>query len=270
MLGFMPTQSRPTRSLLALALVVSLVVAGAPGSALGRQPVGSMSDGAAVGTPGPGPDAHDGVVRAIAAGTAAKEPDLALRGPRSLDRPFDRRVPAESTVPGSIHVAWVTRATPTAPEPKAKSVSTTVSTSGGSGSSSPSSFKGRNHVWIPALGINRSVSFFSCSSSAYPGDRVYRWGCAGSNNVYLFGHAHSVFKPLHDAYVRGRLSKGMKVMYADGSGRVTTYAVSWWKITTPDKGAWAYAAQSRPSLTLQTCVGSRSQYRLIVRLLRVG
>ena len=114
------------------------------------------------------------------------------------------------------------------------------------------------------------MSFFSCSSSAYPGDRVYRWGCAGSNNIYLFGHASSVFKPLHDAYVRGRLSKGMKVMYADGNGRVSTYAVSWWKLTTPDKGAWAYAAQSRPSLTLQTCVGANSQYRLIVRLLKVG
>ena len=26
-------------------------------------------------------------------------------------------------------------------------------------------------------------------NSAYPGNRVYRWGCAGGNNVYLFGHA---------------------------------------------------------------------------------
>ena len=56
--------------------------------------------------------------------------------------------------------------------------------------------------------------------TAYPGNRVYRWGCAGSNNVYLFGHAHSVFKPLHDAYVRGRLAKGMKVYYADANGKV--------------------------------------------------
>jgi sortase (surface protein transpeptidase) len=99
---------------------------------------------------------------------------------------------------------------------------------------------------------------------------VYRWGCAGANNVYLFGHAHSVFKPLHDAYVRGRLSKGLRVHYADGQGRVATYAVSWWKVTTPDRGAWAYAAQSAPSLTLQTCVGAKSQYRLIVRLRKVG
>jgi hypothetical protein len=88
--------------------------------------------------------------------------------------------------------------------------------------------------------------------------------------VYLFGHAYSVFKALHDAYVRGRLAKGMKAFYANGAGRVATYAVSWWKLTTPDKGAWAYAAQSTPSLTLQTCIGSQSQYRLIVRLQKVG
>jgi sortase (surface protein transpeptidase) len=123
-------------------------------------------------------------------------------------------------------------------------------------------------VWIPALGINRSVAGFACSSKAYPGDRVYRWGCAGGNNVYLFGHAHSVFEPLHDAYVSGRLRKGMSVYYAGGDGVVQRYVVRWWKVTTPTKGAWAFAGQSRPSMTLQTCVGAKSQFRLIVRLVR--
>ena len=122
---------------------------------------------------------------------------------------------------------------------------------------------------MPALGIDRSISFYSCSNGSYPGNRVYRWGCGGNNNVYLFGHAHSVFKPLHDAYVRGRLKKGMKLYYADGGGQVHTYAVSWWKLTTATKGTWAYKSLSRPSLTLQTCVGSQSQYRLIVRLTQV-
>jgi hypothetical protein len=129
-------------------------------------------------------------------------------------------------------------------------------------------FKGRNHVWMPALRIDRSVSAFACSNSAYPGNRVYRWGCAGSNNVYLFGHASSVFKPLHDAYVRGHLKKGMTLYYADSAGAVHRYAVSWWRVTTPDRGEFAYARQARPTLTLQTCLGSRSQYRLIVRLTR--
>lgn len=265
----MPTQSRSARSLLALALILSLVVAGSPSAALGRQPVGS-SDAGLTSAPQPSPDARDSADLAQAAGTSNDGSDLSVRGPHAVDRPsFDRAVRSQSTATDAgpaIRVAWVTRATPDVPQPKPK----TVSTSGGSSSSTLSSFKGRNHLWIPALGINRSVSFFSCSSSAYPGNRVYRWGCAGTNNVYLFGHAHSVFKPLHDAYVRGRLSKGMKVMYADGNGKVGTYAVSWWKVTTPDKGAWAYAGQSRASLTLQTCVGAKSQYRLIVRLLKVS
>jgi sortase (surface protein transpeptidase) len=192
-----------------------------------------------------------------------------------MDRPeaFSAAGVATSQTTPITRVAWVTRATPVVPQPKPKSLRSfkaITGTSPDSKSSSPSSYKGRNHVWIPALGVNRAVSFFPCSSSAYPGNRVYRWGCAGRNNVYLFGHAHSVFKSLHDAYVRGRLSKGMKVIYADNSGKVSTYAVTWWKVTTPDKGAWAYAGQSRPSLTLQTCVGSRSQYRLIVRLLKVS
>ncbi|MEA2577636.1 MAG: Sortase domain [Chloroflexota bacterium] len=275
----MPTLSRSTRSLLVLFLVLSVVVAGSPAAAFGRQPVGS-TDAGLTSVPRPSPDARDAAALAQAAlaqaALAERESDLGLRGPHAMDRPtFDSTVGTQATATpldgsGAIAVAWVTRATPEVAQPKPKAVSKAGSTSGGSSSSSPSSFKGRNHLWIPALGINRSVSFFSCSSSAYPASRVYRWGCAGSNNVYLFGHAYSVFKPLHDAYVRGRLAKGMKVMYADGSGKVSTYAVSWWKLTTPDKGAWAYAGQSRPSLTLQTCVGANSQYRLIVRLLKVS
>ena len=134
----------------------------------------------------------------------------------------------------------------------------------------PTSYRGRNHVWMPSLGIDKSISFYACSNASYPGNRVYRWGCAGQNNVYLFGHAGSVFKPLHDAYLRGRLHKGAALYYADGSGQVHTYRVSWWKLTTATQGTWAYKAQSSPSLTLQTCIGAQSQYRLIVRLTEVG
>jgi hypothetical protein len=99
---------------------------------------------------------------------------------------------------------------------------------------------------------------------------MYRWGCAGRNNVYLLGHAYSVMKPLHDAYVRGRLRKGMKAFYADASGHVRGYAVIWWRVTPPTtSGSWAWAAQSRASMTLQTCVGKNSAYRLVVRLVAV-
>ena len=63
----------------------------------------------------------------------------------------------------------------------------------------------------------------------------------------------------------------MTVDYADASGRVRTYSVVWWKVTRPTGAAsWAWAPQSRPSMTLQTCVGANSEYRLIVRLVATG
>ena len=133
------------------------------------------------------------------------------------------------------------------------------------------SFSGTNHVWIPALGINKSVRAFPCDRQRPPDNYMYRWGCAGSNNVYLMGHAHSVMNGLHDAYVSGRLRKGMKAYYAGRDGKVHTYTVRWWKKTLPTTdAAWAWAPLSVPSMTLQTCVGSNSQYRLMVRLVEVG
>jgi hypothetical protein len=128
----------------------------------------------------------------------------------------------------------------------------------------------RDHVWITSLGIDRTVHLFPCPRERPPDDFVYAWGCAGANNVYLMGHAHSVFKPLHDAYVRDRLSDDLRVVYADGSGIFHVYRIAWWRVTrpTPD-AAWAWAPQDRPSMTLQTCVGRTSERRLMVRLVEV-
>ena len=107
------------------------------------------------------------------------------------------------------------------------------------------SHKGRNHFWFPAIGLSRSVSAYSCGRKSALANIVYRWGCGGTNNVYLMGHAWGVFKPLHDAYVSGRLHAGMKAYYADGSGRTHTYVVKWWKLTRPTTAAkWAWASQS--------------------------
>jgi hypothetical protein len=239
----MPAAFRPSRSLLALALVANLFAASAP---VGAGAAEQGGDGSA---------------------TTAAQLARASVGVRETSG-----TAVETTSPvGSTERAGTTdlRSQVLGPRPVGVAKATKAGAAG-SGSTSAASYKGRNHVWIPALGLSKGVTFYSCSSTAYPGNRVYRWGCAGSNNVYLFGHAHSVFRALHDAYVRGRLFKGMKVYYANGAGKVATYAVSWWKLTTPDKGAWAYAAQSTPSLTLQTCVGAQSQYRLIVRLRKVG
>jgi hypothetical protein len=176
---------------------------------------------------------------------------------------LDATIPPRSVEPGFRASSATPAAVPPLVAPVAKSTPA-------KSAPAASSYHGRNHVWIPTLGINRSIASFPCSRSRPPDNYVYRWGCAGTNNVYLLGHAYSVFKPLHDAYVGGRLKKGMKVFYADGNGRVRTYAVVWWKVTAPTTSAsWAWAAQSRPSMTLQTCLGANSEYRLMVRLIAV-
>jgi Sortase domain len=132
-------------------------------------------------------------------------------------------------------------------------------------------YAGRNHVWMPSLGINQAVQAFPCSRTRPPDNYVYLWGCSGTNNTYLLGHAASVFQPLHDAYVAGRLKAGMRVWYANGAGTVHQYAVQWWRLTLPTTDAsWAWAPQAVPSMTLQTCMGANSQYRLMVRLVQVG
>jgi sortase family protein len=179
----------------------------------------------------------------------------------SVSRPIVPSSPTPAnSVPNVAVAAVAANPAPVAPKP------TKATGSAGSTTKVAPSYKGRNHLWIPALGVNRSVSFYSCSRSTALANVVYRWGCGGSNNVYLMGHAWGVFKPLHDAYYNGRLRKGMQVIYADASGRVTRYRVSFWKVVSPVGAGWAYAAQSRPSMTLQTCVGANSKYRLVVRL----
>jgi hypothetical protein len=131
-------------------------------------------------------------------------------------------------------------------------------------------YHGRNRMWYPALGIGYSVSWFPCSRSRAPDNYVYRWGCAGSNNVYLMGHAWGKFSPLYRAYYSGRLSRGQLLVYADNSGRVHRYRLSWWRTYPPlTSASWAWASLSRSSATLQTCVGPNSSLRLFVRFVEV-
>lgn len=148
----------------------------------------------------------------------------------------------------------------------ASTLATRISPTPSKPSPSAPSYSGRNHVWSPALGLDRSVAAFPCSRSRAPEMLVYRWGCAGRNNVYLFAHAGGPFYRLYNLYVAGRLRKGMEVVYADGAGRVHHYRIAWWKVVLPTNGDFAWAAQSRSAMTLQTCVGRNSRYRLVVRL----
>ena len=94
---------------------------------------------------------------------------------------------------------------------------------------------------------------------------MYRWGCAGRNNIYLLGHASGVFKALHDAYLSGRLQVGMVAIYSDGLGRIHHYRVTAWKVVSPSDISWAGATRTQ-TMTLQTCMGANNAYRLDVRL----
>ena len=127
-------------------------------------------------------------------------------------------------------------------------------------------YQGTNHFWIPSLGMSYGVRWYACGRTSYPGNHIYRWGCAGKNNVYLLGHAWGVMKPLHDLYVRGGLRRGMVAIYADDAGRVRKYRVTEWRVVRPTETAWQIAPQRVPSMTLQTCIGKNSEWRLNVRL----
>jgi hypothetical protein len=134
-----------------------------------------------------------------------------------------------------------------------------------------SKYSGRNRFWYPALGISQSVAWFPCSRSREPDNLVYRWGCAGSNNVYLMAHAWGKFNALNRAYYNGSLKAGQLVVYGDAKGRIHYYRLDWSKTARPTTSAsWAWAAQSRSSLTLQTCVGANSELRLFVRFHEVA
>lgn len=214
--------------------------------------------------------ARASLTAAEASRTAARS-SLTAATPRvRVERTDPARIGAARTMPAAVRTrTMAVRAA--LPLPKAKS-SSRASSSGtaSSGAATSGTHRGRNHFWFPALGINRSVSSYACSRSSELANIVYRWGCAGRNNVYIMGHAWGVMKPLHDAYVNGRLRVGMKALYADGSGKVHTYKIKWWKLTRPTTAAsWAWASLSVPSMTLQTCIGKNSEYRLMVRLVEV-
>ena len=259
---------RPRRLLLPI-LLAGVLGAEITGLAIARSivpaaPASITSNRAAAPTTAPVGRLSDDLARIVQAGRSANVADAA-RDPRTaVGQVVAHTRPSPPAGPGSTPASPVEAARGT------RSGGSTGSRTVATHTSAPS-YRGRNHVWIPSLGINRSVLSFPCSRTRQPDNYVYRWGCAGHNNVYLLGHAYSVFKPLHDAYVGGRLRKGMKVIYADGSGRVHSYSVIWWRVVAPTTAAsWAWAAQTRPSMTLQTCVGAQSQYRLMVRLVQVG
>jgi hypothetical protein len=244
----MPSRRPRPRRLLLPTVLAAVLAAEITGLALARTFV-------------PAPSTPTAAVAAVGAAAAGDSRSAGRADGADLGRDGRGHLPAS---PATRPAEQVRSAAPIKPRTTGK---------GGHTSNQPANttHHGRNHVWIPSLGIDKAVQSFPCSRSRPPDAGVYRWGCAGRNNVYLLGHAWSTFKPLHDAYMGGRLHTGMKVIYADGAGTVHTYSVAWWKVGAPTTAAsWAWASLSRPSMTLQTCVGANSAYRLMVRLVRVG
>jgi Sortase domain len=237
--------ARPARAA-ALALAISLLSAAAAGPTVAVQRA-----------PASGPPIGLEVAPGLVA-EAAIDPGLAagLTVPPSAETAVDEIRTAAPVVVPVVKVVARAAAKPTRPTRPTRPVAST------------DEHRGRNHVWSSSFGLDRATTWFSCTRSQQPGYSVYRWGCAGSNNVYLFAHAGGPFHRLHDLYVGGRLRKGMAVTYADANGHVHRYTVAWWRTVLPTDGEFAYAAQSRPSMTLQTCVGKNDRYRLIVRLYR--
>jgi hypothetical protein len=124
---------------------------------------------------------------------------------------------------------------------------------------------GRNRLAIPALRIDAPIGVTTCGGLIPNG--IWKWPCAGKNNLYLLGHAWGVFKPVHDGYHAGILTPGMVAIYTDGAGAVHSYRLLWIEdlpVATWGKGA-DWAATSAPVITLQTCDGATDAYRIIVR-----
>jgi sortase (surface protein transpeptidase) len=220
----------------------------------------------------PNPDA----AQVLAAATAAPadptaRPNAVVPPKHELDRSSRRiaELDAEATAQAAAEARQEARAEARA-KARAEARAEARAQAKADARNSGPTFAGTNHFWIPSLGMSYKVHAFPCSRSRPPDNYMYRWYCAGENNVYIMGHAYSVMEPLHDLYVSGGLRKGMVAVYANGSGKVTKYKVVSWRVVDPVDSHWAIADQPVPSMTLQTCVGKKSQWRLNVRLVAVG
>jgi hypothetical protein len=156
-----------------------------------------------------------------------------------------------------------------APKPKTVSKPPTVTKPRTVPKPTTVSYHGTYHLWIPALGLSHQIYDWGCNGGLIP-NRVEYWGCPPRSNLYLLGHAWGVFKPVHDGYHSGALHVGLTAWFADKAGVTHRYKVSWIRhVANSDYASWsqwAMAATSNKVITLQTCDGATSAYRILVRL----
>lgn len=135
---------------------------------------------------------------------------------------------------------------------------------------------GAKHFWYPALGIAASWTWYGCGHRwGVLGGGVFRWGCSPSSNIYILSHAWSTFAAIRHGYHSGAMQVGQTVFYSGSDGQVTRWTVKWIKHVTDayleaTHDEWATEPSPTPIMTLQTCDGRQSQYRIIVRLVPAG
>jgi hypothetical protein len=196
----------------------------------------------------------------VTADSSILGPDVLAPAPASADPSMSARL--------QVIVKPKTVAIATKPKTVVKTV-TTASKSVVTHPKTTISYSGVYHLWIPALSLSRDIDDWGCNGGLIP-NHVERWGCAGRNNIYLLGHAWGVFAKIHDGYHSGALHVGLVAFYADKSGVLHRYRVSAIRhVLNADYASWsgwATGASSTPIITLQTCDGSTSAYRILVRL----
>jgi hypothetical protein len=124
---------------------------------------------------------------------------------------------------------------------------------------------------IRDIGLDVAVYRWGCRATDLP-NRALRWGCSGTNNQFIAGHAYGVFRPYYRAFGNHRLKRGMVAVFTDARGRTKRYRLAWvrkvrssyiWNGRTGDQWAWNPTAE--PVITLQTCWGAKSNYRIVTR-----
>jgi hypothetical protein len=133
----------------------------------------------------------------------------------------------------------------------------------------------------PNLNKPTQIKDWACGEGLLPNAiDIFSSGCAGTNNIFLMGHAYGVFWQLRYAYNHSLLKDRAIAYYTDGSGEEHAYQLDWVDHPTEaeaGKGS-SWAATPTPVITLYTCddytqtangkdtVLARDAYRIVVRL----
>ena len=132
------------------------------------------------------------------------------------------------------------------------------------------SYHGTYHLWIPALSLSRDINDWGCNGGLIP-NHVEYWGCVPRSNLVPARPRLGRLRQDPRRLSLGALHVGLTAWYADKAENVHKYRISWIRHVRNGglrvTGAkLAMAATSGQVITLQTCDGATSAYRILVRL----